>query len=313
MLEVKNLTFSYRDHTVIEDLSLLVPKNAHVALIGESGCGKSTLLRLIYGLYDLDSGTIDFDGKPVLGPAYHLVPGMDYMKFLAQDFDLMPFTTTAENVGKYLSNIYKDRKKQRVDALLDLVGMRAFADVKPKELSGGQQQRVALARVLALEPELLLLDEPFSQIDAFRRNALRRNLFQYLKKQDIGCVFATHDHEDILGFADVAVVMRAGKILHVATPQQLYDNPPDFYTASLFGEVNRIPAAVFGSAPDSELLVYPHQLVPDEASGFVVTVTQNYFQGSGWLVASEFDGAEIFFWSASALPIGTKTGLRLKK
>src|SRR5690606_26315476 len=177
-------------------------KGNNLAIIGESGCGKSTILKLIYGLYDLNQGSIFWNDIQVLGPKFNLIPGMEFMKYLAQDFDLMPFITVAENIGKYLSNFYPEEKKQRIEELLELVEMTAFRDIKAKYLSGGQMQRVALARVLALEPEVLLLDEPFSHIDNFRKNSLRRNLFAYLKQKNITTLVATHDSTDVLSFAD---------------------------------------------------------------------------------------------------------------
>jgi ABC-type proline/glycine betaine transport system ATPase subunit len=114
MLSVQNISFSYLDKTTVSKLSLTVETGSTLAVIGESGCCKSTLLKLIYGLYDLDEGQIFWNDNEVLGPKYHLIPGMEYMKYLAQDFDLMPFITVAENVGKYLSNIYKDKKDSRI-------------------------------------------------------------------------------------------------------------------------------------------------------------------------------------------------------
>ena len=118
MLQLKKVSFSYLQKPTVKDISFSTEKGKIVAIIGESGCGKSTLLKLIYGLYDLNEGQIFWNEKEVLGPKYHLIPGMEYMKYLAQDFDLMPFITVAENVGKYLSNIYKDKKDQRVAELL---------------------------------------------------------------------------------------------------------------------------------------------------------------------------------------------------
>ena len=174
MLSVQNITFSYNEIPTLHSISLDLSKGKNLALIGESGCGKSTLLKLIYGLYDLNEGNIFWNETEVLGTSFNLVPGMPFMKYLSQDFDLMPYITVAENVGKYLSNIYKDKKDQRVAELLEIVEMTEFATVKAQFLSGGQMQRVALARVLALEPEVMLLDEPFSHIDNFRKNSLRR-------------------------------------------------------------------------------------------------------------------------------------------
>ena len=225
MLQVENITFSYDKNKVIKNIGFSVSKGQNIAIIGESGCGKSTLLKLIYGLYDLDEGQIFWNSNEVLGPKFHLVPGMPFMKYLAQDFDLMPFITVAENVGKYLSNIYPEKKQSRISELLEIVEMTEYSNVKAKFLSGGQQQRVALAKVLALEPELLLLDEPFSQIDNFRKNSLRRKLFSYLKSKEITCLVATHDSSDSLSFADETIVLNAGKIVIKEKSDQLFNNP----------------------------------------------------------------------------------------
>ena len=177
-------------------------------MIGESGSGKSTLLKLIYGLFDLNKGKIFWKADQVLGPSHHLVPGMEYMKYLAQDFDLMPYVSVAENIGRFLSNFYMDEKAKRVDELLELVGMKEFAKVKAKLLSGGQMQRVALARVLALQPELLLLDEPFSHIDPHQKAKLSQHVFRYCKEKGITVIYTSHTPEEILMFADQVMVMK---------------------------------------------------------------------------------------------------------
>jgi ABC-type nitrate/sulfonate/bicarbonate transport system ATPase subunit len=154
MLEVRNISFGYTHKKIIQNIGFEVNAGQNIAVIGESGCGKSTLLKLIYGLYDLDEGQIFWNNLEVTGPKFNLVPGMPFMKYLAQDFDLMPYITVAENVGKYLSNYFPEEKKERIHELLEIVEMTEYADVKAQFLSGGQQQRVALARVLALEPEV---------------------------------------------------------------------------------------------------------------------------------------------------------------
>jgi len=306
MLQIDQLTFSYNDFPVLKNINLSIEKGGSVAIIGESGCGKSTLLKLIYGQYDLDEGSISYDGKPILGPKFNLIPGEDYIKYLAQDFDLMPFITVEENIGKFLSNIYKDKKAARVHELLEMVEMTEFAKVKAKYLSGGQQQRVAIARVLALEPEILLLDEPFSHIDTFRKNALRRNLFRYLKEKNISCIMATHDSTDILAFADAVAVMKNGEILNQGAPQLVYNNPKDLYTASLFDEVNAIPESFLKLSGDTKktVLIYPHQLKITSQSPLAVTVKKSYFRGSHFLVESQYSGGTLFFNHVSALQKG---------
>lgn len=314
MLELDNVSFSYSHIPIIENVSFSVEKGSNIALIGESGSGKSTLLKLIYGLYDLNNGQIRFNDKLILGPKYNLIPGEDAIKYLAQDFDLMPYISVEENVGKFLSNVYKDIKKSRVLELLELVEMTEFAKVKAKFLSGGQQQRVALAKVLALEPEILLLDEPFSQIDAFRKNKLRRNLFAYLKQKQISCIVATHDSIESLSFSDQTIVIRNGKIVAKNSPENLFKTPSNHYVASLFGEVNQIQSDLLSleNHPNSIQLVYPHQLKVVEKSTFAVVIQKCYFKGSHFLIESKYQNNTIFFDSNSELEIGTKVFLAFK-
>lgn len=304
MLTVKNVSFGYTDEKVLNQLNFSIKTGQNIAIIGESGCGKSTLLKLIYGLYDLDEGEIKYKNTAVTGPAFNLVPGMPYMKYLAQDFDLMPYTTAAENVGKYLSNIYPEEKKQRIHELLGIVEMENFADVKTQYLSGGQQQRVALAKVLALEPEVLLLDEPFSHIDNFRKNALRRNLFAYLKHKGVTCIVATHDSADALSFADETIVIKNGTVIHKAPSKEIYYNPNDKYTASLFGEVNEIKLELLTLTQDAEetVLLYPHQLKVAEGGPLTVVVKQSYFKGSRYLIKAALKRQVLFFEHYKALP-----------
>lgn len=306
MLYVQNISFAYDSKKVISEVSFKTEKGSNVAIIGESGCGKSTLLKLIYGLYDLNEGEIFWNSNSVLGPKFHLVPGMENMKYLAQDFDLMPYITVAENVGKFLSNIYPEQKKQRIQELLEMVEMNEFADTKAKYLSGGQQQRVALARVLALEPEVLLLDEPFSNIDSFRKGALRRNLFAYLKNKGITCIIATHDSIDALSFSDETIVMQKGKIIaHDASPK-IYLKPESKYVASLYGEVNEIALNLFeeNADIDATILVYSHELFITEKSNLEVTVKQSYYKGNTFLVKGVYDRKVLFFENPFPIPDG---------
>ena len=294
MLEVKNISFTYIKNPVIEEVSFSVQQGGTIAIIGESGCGKSTLLKLIYGLYDLNGGAIFYNDKPILGPKYKLITGEIFIKYLAQDFDLMPFISVEENVGKFLSNMFPPEKKARVNELLEMVEMIEFKKVKAKFLSGGQQQRVALAQVLALEPEILLLDEPFSQIDNFKKNSLRRNVFEFLKMKQITCIIATHDSTDALSFTDEVVVMQNGKIVIQGDPKSIFLNPKNKYVGSLFGDINEI-SFLDENGKKQKILVYPHQLVVKDSGILKVVVEQSYFSGSHYLIKAVFEEKEIFF------------------
>lgn len=282
------------------------------ALIGASGSGKSTLLKLVYGLLDADSGSIFWKDKQVLGPAYHLVPGMDYMKYLAQDFDLMPFVSVAENVGRFLSNFYLKEKKNRVDELLELVDMTEFANIKAKFLSGGQMQRTALARVLALEPEFLLLDEPFSHIDPFQKRKLATQLFQYCKQKGITILFTSHTPEEALMYADEILVLQNGNLIEKDTPQNIYENPTNEYIARLTADVNIIPADYLGLNSNEVLCVRPNELQISN-DGFEVQIKHSYFTGKNYLIYAVLDNLEICFEHKTALQPNERVRISILK
>ena len=201
----------------------------------------------------------------------------------------------------------KTKKDQRVAELLEIVEMTEFATVKAQFLSGGQMQRVALARVLALEPEVLLLDEPFSHIDNFRKNSLRRKLFAYLKQKQITTIIATHDSTDVLSFADEVLVMKNGEIIEKGSANYLYENPKDKYVTSLFGDVNEI------EIDGKSKLVYPHQLEIVEQSTVEVEVLQSFFRGNHFLVEATFQNTILYFESHSSLEKGAKVFLQIKR
>ena len=219
MLRVKNISFKYQNEPVLKNINLDVEVGEHVSIIGESGSGKTTLLKLIYGEFDLNQGQIYWKNSEVLGPKYNLITGPDYMKYVAQEFDLMPFKTVEENIGEFLSRFYPKETQERTTELLEVVELKSFAKTKVNNLSGGQKQRVALARAIAKQPEIILLDEPFSHIDNFKKQSLRRNLFSYLKDKNISCIVATHDKNDVLSYADRIVVLSKGEIIATDTPK----------------------------------------------------------------------------------------------
>lgn len=296
MLTVQNVSFAYDTQPVLKNVSFTIEKGQHIALIGASGCGKSTLLKIIYGLLDVQEGELSWNSTKILGPLFNLVPGEENMKYLSQGFELQSYCTVSENIGQYLSNFEPELKKGRVQELLEIVEMTGFANTKVENLSGGQKQRVALAKALAKRPELLLLDEPFGNIDNFRRSSLRRNLFRYLKRNKITSITATHDKTDILSFADQTIVIRQGEILTKENTSTLYQNPVDYYVASLFGEVNKIQLSTLAISKESgTILVYPHEIKVTAGSTKKAKVKNSYFNGSHYLIEAILDDTVIFF------------------
>lgn len=307
MLQVNNITFNYNnksaDNPVLNEIDFTVSEGEHISIIGESGSGKSTLLKLIYGEYDLTKGQIFWKDTKILGPKYNLVVGYDFMKYVAQEFDLMPFITVEENIGKHLSNFFPEEKKERVLELLEVVELAPFAKTKVKTLSGGQKQRVALARALAKQPEIILLDEPFSHIDNFQKQSLRRSVFNYLKEKNITCIVATHDSEDVMGHADRMIVLHNAAIAANSSPRQLFQTPEKPLIASFFGEFNTI----------NNEIIYAHQLQKVDISELKVTVKKSYFKGHYYLIEASFKGQTILFEHSSELKKNTEIFLKILK
>jgi ABC-type sulfate/molybdate transport systems ATPase subunit len=228
---------------------------------------------------------------------------MSFFKYVAQDFDLMPYTSVAENIGKFLSRFYPEEKEQRTKELLEVIEMSGFANEKVKTLSGGQQQRVAIARALAKEPELILLDEPFGQIDNFKKNSLRRKLFSYLKEKNISCIVATHDGDDALSFADQMMVIKNKKVIAFDSPRNLYKSPPEHYVAALFDDVNEL------YIDGERKLMYPHQIQTSKDSLHRVIVKKSFFKGSFWLIEATFNSQVIFFQSTKHIVSEREVGV----
>ena len=310
MLKVNNISFAYNKETVLHEIDFSITKGECLAIAGESGSGKSTLLKLIYGEYDLNRGTIFWKDQEVLGPKHNLITGPDYMKYVSQEFDLMPFTTVENNIGKFLSNFYLEEKQQRIDELVQIVELENVANTKVRYLSGGQQQRVALARALAKEPEVLLLDEPFSHIDNLKKQSLRKSLFKYLKEQNITCIVATHDKEDIISFADKILFLYQGKSIAQNTPIELYNNPKNSLIASFFDEFNEFKySEISDSKKYGVLIIYPHEIELVENSRLNAIVKQSFFRGNHYLIQVDFNNRNIHFKHDKVIPAGQEVFL----
>lgn len=218
----------------------------------------------------------------------------------------MPFTTVAENVAEHLSRRDPEEDSIRVQELLEVVNLDEFSETMVKNLSGGQKQRVALAKALAKQPELLLLDEPFSHIDTFRKNKLRRKLYDYLKEKNIACITATHDAAEALAFSDHLLLLKDGTMEALGSPEQIYGSVANVYQAGFFDEVNLLPAFLSNSDDRSgEMILFPHMLMYSaEATEIKVIVQKSYFKGSHYLIYSEWNGQAVFFEHSKRLEKG---------
>lgn len=312
MLLVDSIYFSYQEKEVLQNITFQIEKGKNIAIMGESGCGKSTLLKALYGLLTLNKGNVYYKEKKLLGPEFHLVPGHPFMKYLSQDFDLMPYISSAQNVGNFLSNFYPEEKEKRIYELLEIVGMTDYANTHVRYLSGGQQQRIALARVLAKEPEVLLLDEPFSQIDNFKKNELRYRLFEYLKEKQISCITATHDKEDVLAFSDEILVMKNGKKVIQNTPKKLFENPTNYYAASLFAHVNKLNTKLFNASVEKNILVYPHEIKVGK-KGIKASVEKCYYKGNYYQLMVYCNGNKLVIQTEKKHQVGNIVNINCSK
>ncbi len=246
-IEVSGLHKRFSREPVLRGIDLHVAEGDILALLGPSGCGKTTLLRTLAGLERADAGTVSIGGRPVVGPGVDVPPERRRVGMVFQDWALFPHLDVAGNVGYGLPR--KERTPDRIESALELVGLGGMARRQPGTLSGGQQQRVALARAIAPEPSVLLLDEPFSNLDTTLRVQVRTELHHLLVDLGVTAVFVTHDQEEAFVLGDQVAVMLAGEIVQQASPADLYAHPATPWVAEFVGDANLLPAvANAGSA-----------------------------------------------------------------
>ncbi len=245
-LTLRGVRHHYGRHCAVDGVSLTVAPGEVLCLLGPSGCGKTTLLRLAAGLEALQTGAIAVAGREVAGPGFALAPEARKVGLMFQDYALFPHLRVAGNVGFGLAGRAAAARRARVRQVLDQVGLTELANAWPHQLSGGQQQRVALARALAPEPQVMLLDEPFSGLDLRLRTALRADILRVLKESGAAALMVTHDPEEAMLTADRIAVMREGRIEQCGPPATLYDRPATAFVAAFLGEANRFDATVRG-------------------------------------------------------------------
>jgi len=266
MLEFEGIGHAYGAKVAVEDFSLTIAAGQVTCLLGPSGCGKSTLLRLAAGLETLRHGRIRIGGEVVSAPGRTLPPERRGVGLVFQDFALFPHLSVLDNVAFGLDGA--DRR-DRALAVLDRVGLADRGTSFPHMLSGGQQQRVALARALATRPRVMLLDEPFSSLDARLREALREDTLALLRESGAATLMVTHDPDEAMALSDRIAVMRAGRLLQLGDPADIYHRPADAFTAAFLGEVNDLAGRVRDGRVDT---VLGPVAAPGRAEGEAVSV-----------------------------------------
>ena len=239
-LECSGLSKRFGQVQAVQDFSLRVPRGHIVALLGPSGCGKTTALRLIAGFETADSGNLTIDGNNVVQGDRSLPPEKRRVGMVFQEGALFPHLTVEQNIAYGLSR--RKGRKERVDQVLNLVGLSDCRQRMPHQLSGGQQQRVALARALAPQPKLLLLDEPFSNLDPSLREQVRSDVLEILKASNVTAIFVTHDQDEALFIGDTVAVMHNGKIEQADAPEVIFHDPATRFVAEFIGTVDFLPA-----------------------------------------------------------------------
>jgi iron(III) transport system ATP-binding protein len=291
VIAVDGITVHYGNVAAINDLTLEVEEGSLVALVGPSGCGKTTALRAIAGFERPTTGTISIRGTVVSSNDTMVAPENRNVGMVFQEYALFPHISVAENVGY---GVRGSDRVRRVQEVLNLVGLDDYGDRFPHELSGGEQQRVALARALAPEPDVVLLDEPFSNLDAPQRERMRRELRKILKAARVTAVFVTHDQAEALAIADVIAVMNDGHIRQVGTPDDVYASPVSPWVAKFLGDAVLFTGTASDGAIATALGSVPTQL-PDGAEAKVMIRPEWIMptavkDGSGLVVDREFYG-----------------------
>lgn len=330
-LSIRNLTCQYDQQTILESLSLHVEPGQIVCLLGASGCGKTTLLKAIAGLLPLSAGEMCLNGVTIDNGQHWLPPEQRNIGMIFQDYALFPHLTVADNVGFGLKGFSQQEKQRRVAEMLDLVHLSAFAQRYPHQLSGGQQQRVAIARSLAYKPDLLLLDEPFSNIDTQVRHELIGEIRKLFKAQGVTAIFVTHSREEAFAFADKMAVMNHGVIEQYGTASELYYQPSSKFVADFLGGGSYLPATRLSESEFEtqlgvveaqaqqpielnarcELLLRPQHIQISAAEKSSIHILEQQFMGDHCRYVIESNGSQLLASSSQALSVGQSVSVKV--
>lgn len=258
LLKIVNVSRTNGNDFALSKANFILQKNGRVALAGETGSGKSTLLKIIGGLLDADSGEVIFRNKKVLGPSQQLVPGYPEIAYLSQHFDLPKFLRV-EQVLSYANSL----SRKQTDEIYSVCRIEHLLMRKTDELSGGERQRIAIARLLITKPKLLLLDEPYSNLDIVLKNILKSVIQEIGTKLNLSIILVSHDPADTLSWADHIIVLKEGKLVQDGSPKEIYENPVNEYVAGLFGSymlLSPVALKTFGKTSKTTQIIRPENI-----------------------------------------------------
>jgi iron(III) transport system ATP-binding protein len=326
MIRLQGVTKRFGAVVAVDEASICVGRGEVVAILGPSGCGKTTLLRLVAGFEHPDGGTVEVAGRVVSGAGTWVPPEERRVGMVFQDYALFPHLTVAENVGFGLK---RRTRAGRVAELLAIVGLDDLGRRYPHELSGGQQQRVALARALAPAPELVLLDEPWSNVDPFLRETLRAEVAEIIRPLGVTAVLVTHDREEAFSLADRVALMRDGAIVQEGSAEELYFAPSSRWAAEFVGAANVLAGRIVDGRIQTPLGAFPANGNSSSAAGKVL-VRPELLElepdpaGAAEVVGREFRGHDVFYRvlldgvelvsqrpSTEVVPLGSRVSIRL--
>lgn len=300
-LQLNKVTKNFSEHisSGVSEIDLTIHAGQIITIIGESGSGKTTLLKLIYGYLVPQEGTILFNGLPVKGPTEKLIPGHDEMKMVTQELTLNLYAKVFDNISSQLSNADLEAKQELTLQTMEFLRIDHLADKKIVELSGGEQQRVAIARAVITEPKVLLLDEPFSQVDTILKRQLRDDIERLAKFLGITVIMVSHDPTDGLSLSNHVIFIKEGKIIREGSPKEVYFDPKSAYVAKLLGKANIIKNSAFLPYTASVYAVYPHHIILSvEPTTYLASVRSVHFNGAYQEVELVFEGKTLLVHDA---------------